>query len=140
MRFCAQCGQQVETELHPEWFVMCIEELGEDHPLIAELLDSPSTITSDPTDLPQTLLTQHQDTIEGVLGQSITFGTNLSERIDSNVDLEDEDGSIMVGVPYKVAQQVDYSELTARRTSDGLVSLLDGNNDVVATVDPLAIE
>lgn len=140
MRYCSQCGQQLEQEMRPEWFVQYLDEYGEDDPLAETLLDSPSNIAQDPADLPETLKSEHQDKIESILGYSLNYTTPpMDETVYLSLDRADGDGEIRTDVPLEVLKKHD-DKLRARRADDGQVTLLSTDDNVVATIDPLRLD
>lgn len=141
MRYCPQCGQQVEQDTAPEWYEILVEELGNDDELVESLRENPSMVSSDPADLPQTILDSHQETIERVLGQSITYGLGpLHNYLEKTVPAEDGDGEVLVHLSYDVMQQVEPEDLSARQTDDGTIELFDADGNVVDRHDPIKLD
>lgn len=144
MRYCPQCGQQIEAEMRPDWFNEYIDVYGEDDELVETLVDSPSQIASKPEDLPESLLSKHQDKIENVVGYSLM--TMPSPADDDTVPISlpyadsDEDRETVVSVPFGVLKDNDDVDLSVSRTNDGLLSLLDDDGNVVEKIDPLGVE
>lgn len=141
MRYCPQCGQQLDIEMRPEWFVQYIEEYGEDDALAKTLLESPSQIASAPEDLPESLRSKHQDKIERVVGYSLsgTASPSDSETVPMELPRADGEGEIIVSVPFGTLKE-HGNDLRVKRTTDGLLNLVDESGDVVETVDPLGVE
>lgn len=142
MRYCPRCGQQLEQDMRPQWFVDYIETYGEDDALAETLLDSPSQIVRDPADLPESLKSKHQDKIENVVGHSLMGSASPTddETVPISLPYADEDGETTVYVPFAVLKEHGGDNLAVKRTDDGLRSLLDSDGNVVATVDPLGID
>lgn len=140
MRFCPQCGQQLDIEMRPEWFVEYLEEYGEDDPLAEALLESPSQITSEPENLPETLRSRHQDKIESVVGYSLfsTPSPTDAETVPIELPRVDDGEETLVSVPFGILKE-HGDDLRVQRTTDGLLNLVDGDGDVVETVDPLGV-
>lgn len=142
MRFCPQCGQQLDIEMRPAWFVEYLEEYGENDELAETLLDSPSQIASSPEDLSESLRTRHQDQIEAVVGYSLTSSVAPTDADTVPMELpraDDETEETMVSVPIGVMRE-HGTDLRVQRTTDGLLSLLDTDSNVVTTIDPLGVE
>ncbi|WP_255634989.1 tyrosine-type recombinase/integrase [Haloprofundus salinisoli] len=142
MRFCPQCGQKIDLEMRPEWFVQYIEEYGEDDDLATTLLNSPSQIVSTPEDLPESHRSRHQDKIEQVVGYSLFGSASPTDTDTAPLTLpyaDNETEETTVWVPFGVLEEHGDS-LRVKRTSDGLLSLLDNDDNVVETVDPLGID
>lgn len=142
MRYCPQCGQQLDIEMRPSWFVSYLEEHGESDELAETLLGSPSQIASSPEDLPESLRTRHQDKIEAVVGYSLSSSVAPTDADTVPIELpraDDETEETMVSVPIGVMRE-HGTDLRVQRTTDGLLSLLDTDDNVVATIDPLGVE
>lgn len=142
MRFCPQCGQQLEQDMRPQWFVDYLETYGEEDALAETLLANPSQIDSKPENLPESLKSTHQDKIENVVGYSLMSSASPSDDDSVPVSLPyaDEDGETTVYVPFGVLKEHGGDNLSVKHTDDGLRSLLDSDGNVVATVDPLGID
>ena len=139
MRYCPQCGQQIDISVLPDWFEALREELGDEHGAVEQLLDSPSSIPNDPQDLPRRYLDTHQGTLERFLG-SIEL-VKPDERAHVDVPRESADGVVHVRIPYEAMRaNPDMDEITARTLHDGRVELLDENDEVVGTTDPLGVD
>jgi len=141
MRFCPQCGQQLEQDMRPQWFVDYLDTYGEDDALAETLLESPSQIVREPVDLAESLKSAHQDKIENVVGHSLMGSVSPADDDTVPVSLPYADGNeeATVYVPFGVLKEHGGDNLSVKRTDDGLLSLLTPDGDVVATVDPLGI-
>jgi RNA polymerase subunit RPABC4/transcription elongation factor Spt4 len=142
MRFCPQCGQQIEAEMRPDWFEEYIDVYSEEDELAVKLLDSPSHIASKPEDLPESLLSQYQDKIENVVGYSL-MGTPTPTDTDTvpvSLPYSDSERETVVSVPFGVLKEYGGGNLSVSRTNDGRISLLDSDGNVVEKIDPLGVE
>jgi len=141
MRYCPQCGQQLEQQVFPDWFNEYLDVHGEDDSLAEALLDSPSNIAQDPADLPEFLKSRHQDKIENVVGYTLNYMTPpADESVEIPIERADGDGEIRTSVPFDVLGDYDAPDLRAKRADDGQITLLSPDDDVVATVDPLRLD
>jgi integrase/recombinase XerD len=141
MRYCPQCGQQIDMEMRPDWFDEYIETYGEDDGLATELLDNPTQIASRPEDLPESIRARHQDKIEEVVGYSLMGSVSPadSDTVPLSLPYENDDGERSVSVSFGTLTE-HGDDLYLRRTDDGLLSVVTGDGDVVETVDPLGVE
>lgn len=139
MRYCPQCGQQIDISVLPDWFETLREELGDEHDAVEHLLDAPSSIPDEPQNLPQRYLNIHQETLERVIGG--IRSVKAEEMAHYDLPRENADGVVHVRLPYETLQaNPDMDEVTVRTLDDGRVELLDENNEVVGTTDPLGVD
>jgi integrase len=142
MRYCPQCGQQIDMEMRPDWFNQYLDAHGEDDGLAEDLLDNPSQIASKPENLPESLRTRHQDKIENVVGYSLMGSASPadSDTVPVSLPYKDQPGETTVYVPFGALKEHGGDNLSVSRTNDGLLSLLDSDENVVETVDPLGVQ
>ena len=136
INYCPSCGQKLAQTANPDWFEDYEDEWGEDG-LIVALQASPSKITTDPADLPQSLLSHYQDRIEQVIDESLTK-TQIPEEIQ--IQIPDSDGhNHTVVMPHSVLSDPDTGNPDkVRTTADGYLEVLNEDGDVMYRDDPIS--